>query len=152
MDLSRVGIMGVSAGGQNAVAGMLHHSDFFKAGIADSGCHDNRMDKLWWNELWMGYPVDEAYEKASNITHAKKLKGPLMLIAGDMDDNVDPSSTFQMVNALNKAGKNYEFLFIPGGGHGCGGEKYGLARQREFFKRHLQQESEYRVDMYDTGS
>ncbi|SCO83900.1 uncharacterized protein FRV6_08027 [Fusarium oxysporum] len=152
MDLSRVGIMGVSAGGQNAVAGMLHHSDFFKAGIADSGCHDNRMDKLWWNELWMGYPVDEAYEKASNITHAKKLKGPLMLIVGDMDDNVDPSSTFQMVNALNKAGKNYEFLFIPGGGHGCGGEKYGLARQREFFKRHLQQESEYRVDMYDTGS
>ncbi|EMT65086.1 Prolyl tripeptidyl peptidase [Fusarium odoratissimum] len=145
MDLSRVGIMGVSAG-------MLHHSGFFKAGIADSGCHDNRMDKLWWNELWMGYPVDEAYEKASNITHAKKLKGPLMLIAGDMDDNVDPSSTFQMVNALNKAGKNYEFLFIPGGGHGCGGEKYGLARQREFFKRHLQQESEYRVDMYDTGS
>ncbi|RBA10782.1 hypothetical protein FPRO05_05371 [Fusarium proliferatum] len=147
MDLSRVGIMGVSAGGQNAVAGMLHHSDFFKAGIADSGCHDNRMDKLWWNELWMGYPVDEAYEKASNITHAKKLKGPLMLIVGDLDDNVDPSSTFQMANALNKAGKNYEFLFIPGGGHGCGGGKYGLARQRDFFKRHLQQKSEYRVDM-----
>ncbi|KAF5628188.1 prolyl tripeptidyl peptidase [Fusarium tjaetaba] len=152
MDLSRVGIMGVSAGGQNAVAAMLHHSDFFKAGIADSGCHDNRMDKLWWNELWMGHPVDEAYEKASNITHAKKLKEPLMLIVGDLDDNVDPSSTFQMVNALNKAGKNYEFLFIPGGGHGCGGGKYGLARQREFFKRHLQQEAEYRVDMYDTGS
>ncbi|KAF4473242.1 Prolyl tripeptidyl peptidase [Fusarium agapanthi] len=103
MDLSRVGIMG--------------------AGIADSGCHDNRMDKLWWNELWMGYPVDEAYEKASNITHAKKLNGPLMLIVGDLDDNVDPSSTFQMANGLNKAGKNYEFLFIPGGGHGCGGGK-----------------------------
>ncbi|KAG5803515.1 hypothetical protein H9Q74_000569 [Fusarium xylarioides] len=152
MDLSRVGIMGVSAGGQNAVAAMLHHSDFFKAVIADSGCHDNRMDKLWWNELWMGYPVDEAYEKASNITHAKKLKGPLMLIVGDLDDNVDPSSSFQMVNALNKAGKNYEFLFIPGGGHGCGGGKYGLARQRDFFKRYLQQEAEHRVDMYDTGS
>ncbi|KAF4338547.1 prolyl tripeptidyl peptidase [Fusarium beomiforme] len=147
MDLSRVGIMGVSAGGQNAVAGMLHNGDIFKAGIADSGCHDNRMDKLWWNELWMGYPVDEAYEKVSNITHAEKLKGPLMLIVGDMDDNVDPSSTFQMANALNKAGKNYEFLFIPGGRHGCGGGKYGLARQREFFKRHLQEESKYLVDM-----
>ncbi|KAF4963097.1 hypothetical protein FSARC_8852 [Fusarium sarcochroum] len=103
MDLSRVGIMGVSAGGQSAVAAMLHHSDFFKAGISDSGCHDNRMDKMWWNELWMGYPVDEAYEKSSNITHAAKLQGPLMLIVGELDDNVDPSSTFQMVNALNKA-------------------------------------------------
>lgn len=149
MDLSRVGIMGGSAGGQNAVAAMLHHSDFFKAGIADSGCHDNRMDKIWWNELWMGYPVDEAYEKSSNITHASKLKGPLMLIVGDLDKNVDPSSTFQMANALNKAGKNYEFLFIPGGEHCSGGGKYGLARQTEFFKRNLQQESAFRVDLYD---
>ncbi|RGP70176.1 prolyl tripeptidyl peptidase [Fusarium longipes] len=150
MDLSRVGIMGGSAGGQNAVAGMLHYNEFFKAGIADSGCHDNRMDKIWWNELWMGYPVDEAYEKSSNITHASKLKGALMLIVGDLDRNVDPSSTFQMVNALNKAGKNYEFLFIPGGEHCCGRGKYGLARQNEFFKRNLQQESTFRVEMYDS--
>ncbi|KAM0554209.1 hypothetical protein ACHAPJ_007011 [Fusarium lateritium] len=150
MDLSRVGIMGVSAGGQSAVAAMLHHSDFFKAGISDSGCHDNRMDKIWWNELWMGYPVDEAYEKSSNITHAAKLKRPLMLIVGELDDNVDPSSTFQMVNALNKAGKNYEFLLIPGGEHGCGGGSYGLARQREFFKRHLQGESSFQVDLLDS--
>ncbi|KAF4446386.1 hypothetical protein F53441_9954 [Fusarium austroafricanum] len=148
MDLSRVGITGVSAGGQNAAAGMLHHSDFFKAGIADSGCHDNRMDKLWWNELWMGYPVDESYEKTSNITHAKKLKGPLMLIVGDLDDNVDPSSTFQFVNALNKEGKNYEFLFIPGGGHGCGRSTYGFARQKEFFRRHLKEEVKLRVDLF----
>ncbi|KAG8666338.1 hypothetical protein FPOAC2_11447 [Fusarium poae] len=152
MDLSRVGIMGGSAGGQNAVAAMLHHSDFFKAGIADSGCHDNRMDKIWWNELWMGYPVDEAYEKSSNITHASKLKGPLMLIVGDVDKNVDPSSTFQMVNALNKAGKNYEFLLIPGGEHCSGGGKYGLARQSEFFKRNLQQQSSFRVDLYDDSA
>jgi dipeptidyl aminopeptidase/acylaminoacyl peptidase len=150
LDLSRVGIMGGSAGGQNAVAGMLHHSEFFKAAVADSGCHDNRMDKLWWNELWMGYPVDEAYEKASNITHAAKLKGPLMLIVGDLDDNVDPSSTFQLVNALNKEKKNYEFLFIPGGEHCCGGGEYGLARQREFFKRHLQEKVRFKVDLHDT--
>ncbi|KAM0346125.1 hypothetical protein ACHAPU_005895 [Fusarium lateritium] len=148
LDLSRVGIMGGSAGGQNAVAGMLHHSEFFKAGVADSGCHDNRMDKLWWNELWMGYPVDEAYEKSSNVTHAAKLKGPLMLIVGDLDDNVDPSSTFQLVNALNKERKNYEFLFIPGGEHCCGGGDYGLARQREFFKRHLQEEAKFQVNLY----
>ncbi|KAM0447061.1 hypothetical protein ACHAQK_000604 [Fusarium lateritium] len=149
LDLSRVGIMGGSAGGQNAVAGMLHHSEFFKAAVADSGCHDNRMDKLWWNELWMGYPVDEAYEEAANITHAAKLKGPLMLIVGDLDDNVDPSSTFQLADALNKERKNYEFLFIPGGEHCCGGGDYGLARQREFFKRHLQEKVRFKVDLHD---
>ncbi|KAF5017759.1 hypothetical protein F66182_10287 [Fusarium sp. NRRL 66182] len=133
MDLSRVGIMGVSAGGQNAAAGMLHHGTFFSAGIADSGCHDNRMDKLWWNELWMGYPVDKAYRESSNMTHAAKLRGPLMLIVGDVDDNVDPSCTFQLANALNRAKKNYELLLIPGGEHGAGYSPYGLAH-REIFR------------------
>ncbi|KAJ3527024.1 hypothetical protein NM208_g10912 [Fusarium decemcellulare] len=150
MDISRVGIMGGSAGGQNAVAALLHHGDFFKAAIADSGCHDNRMDKLWWNELWMGYPVDEAYEQSSNMTHASKLKGALMLIVGELDKNVDPSSTFQLAHALNKANKNYEFVLIPGGGHGCGGTRYGLARQREFFNRHLQRGVEACVDLADS--
>ncbi|KAG8166704.1 hypothetical protein KVR01_002393 [Diaporthe batatas] len=60
MDRSRVGIMGGSAGGQSAVAALIHHGGFYKAAVADSGCHDNRMDKIWWNEQWMGYPVDES--------------------------------------------------------------------------------------------
>jgi len=137
MDLSRVGVKGGSAGGQNAAAALLFHGDFYKVAAADSGCHDNRMDKIWWNEQWMGYPVDKSYEDSSNVVHAAKLQGALMLIVGDLDDNVDPSSTLQVVNALNKADKDYEFLFIPGGRHGCGGTPYGKKRQAEFFRRHL---------------
>jgi dipeptidyl aminopeptidase/acylaminoacyl peptidase len=60
-----------------------------------------------------------------------------MLIVGDLDDNVDPSSTLQFVNALNKADKDYELLFIPGGKHGCGTLPYGKRRQADFFRRHL---------------
>jgi dipeptidyl-peptidase 4 len=137
MDLSRVGIKGGSAGGQNAAAALLFHGDFYKAAAADSGCHDNRMDKIWWNEQWMGYPIDKSYEDSSNVVHADKLQGALMLIVGDLDDNVDPSSTLQVVNALNVANKDYELLFIPGGRHGCGSSTYGRRRQSDFFRRHL---------------
>ncbi|KAK0639380.1 peptidase S9B dipeptidylpeptidase IV domain protein [Cercophora newfieldiana] len=137
MDLSRVGVKGGSAGGQNAVGALLFHGDFYKAAAADSGCHDNRMDKIWWNEQWMGWPVDGSYADSSNVVHAGRLKGALMLIVGDLDDNVDPSSTLQVVNALNVAGKDYELLFVPGGRHGAGGSAYGRRRQADFFRRHL---------------
>jgi len=63
MDLTRVGIYGTSAGGQSALGGMLTHGDFYKACVADCGCHDNRMDKIWWNEQWMGWPVGREYAK-----------------------------------------------------------------------------------------
>jgi len=139
MDLTRVGILGTSAGGQNAAGAVFFHSDFYKAAAADSGCHDNRMDKIWWNEQWMGYPVDKSYEASSNVVHANKLNSSaLMLIVGDLDDNVDPSSTLQVVNALNQADKDYELLFVPGGRHGCGNTAYGRRRQADFFRRHLQ--------------
>lgn len=119
MDLSGgVGIYGSSAGGQSAMGALIWHSDFYSAAIADCGCHDNRMDKLWWNELWMGWPVDQAvYEAASNVVHANETKGQLLLLVAELDRNVDPSSTYQVVNALNKAGKDYEFLAVPGAGH-----------------------------------
>ena len=137
MDLDNVGIYGGSAGGQNAMAALLWHGDFYKAAVADSGCHDNRMDKIWWNEQWMGWPVDQSYEDSSNVVHAGKLKGALMLIVGELDDNVDPASTMQVVNALNEAGKDYDLLFVPGGGHGIGFGSYGLRRLRDFFVKHL---------------
>ncbi|KAF3057544.1 Dipeptidyl aminopeptidase 4 [Trichoderma lentiforme] len=143
MDLERVGIMGTSAGGQSAGAALIHHGNFYKAAAADSGCHDNRMDKIWWNEQWMGWPVDKSYEDASNVLNAEKLQGNLMLIVGDLDDNVDPSSTFQFANALNKAGKIYEMLLIPGGKHGCGHGQYGQMRQADFFQRHLQKKQQF---------
>ena len=95
------------------------------------------MDKIWWNEQWMGYPVDKSYEDSSNVVHAKKLKGALMLIVGELDENVDLASTFQLIKALNDEDKDYEFLFIPGGEHCSGRSKFALRRQEDFFRRHL---------------
>ncbi len=137
MDITRVGIYGGSAGGQNAAGAVLTHGEFYKAAVADCGCHDNRMDKIWWNEQWMGFPVGPEYEANSNVTLAKNLTGKLMLIVGEMDRNVDPASTMQVVDALIKADKDFDLLVIPGAGHGAGGSEYGRRRQADFFVRHL---------------
>ena len=137
MDLGRVGIYGGSAGGQNAMRAVLDHADFYKAAMADCGCHDNRMDKIWWNEAWMGYPIDESYAASSNIVDAHKLGGALLLTVGAMDRNVDPASTFQVVNALIEADKDFDLLVFPSGGHGAGGSDYGWRRTAEFFLKHL---------------
>jgi dipeptidyl aminopeptidase/acylaminoacyl peptidase len=137
LDLSRVGIYGGSAGGQNALDGLLTHPDFYKAGAADCGCHDNRMDKIWWNELWMGWPLGPHYGDQSNVTNAHKLKGKLLLTFGELDKNVDPSSTMQVVNALIKADKEFELIVVPGAGHGAGETPYCRRRRQDFFVRHL---------------
>ena len=114
MDIDRVGIYGCSA----------------------CGCHDNRMDKIWWNEQWLGYPVGDQYKEGSNVENAHLLTRPLMLVVGEMDDNVDPASTMQVVNALVKAGKDFEFIFLPGQRHTMG-EAYGEHKRYDFFVRHL---------------
>jgi len=137
MDLTRVGIYGGSAGGQNALRGLLMHPDFYKVGVADCGCHDNRMDKIWWNELWMGWPVGPHYAEQSNVTQAHRLQGKLMLVVGEQDNNVDPSSTLQVANALVKADKDFELVLIPGTGHGAAETPYGSRRRADFFVRHL---------------
>ncbi|BCU75639.1 DPP IV N-terminal domain-containing protein [Luteolibacter sp. LG18] len=137
MDLSRVGIYGGSAGGQNSLSAMLHHGDFYKACVSDCGCHDNRMDKIWWNEAWMGWPVDESYTRNSNVTDAAKLQGKLMLVVGELDHNVDPSSTLQVANALQKADKDFELLIVTGADHGAAETSYGSRRRADFFVRNL---------------
>jgi dipeptidyl aminopeptidase/acylaminoacyl peptidase len=137
MDLTRVGILGGSAGGQSTLAGLLHHGDFYKVGVADCGCHDNRMDKIWWNEAWMGWPIDESYARNSNVTHAAKLQGKLMLVVGELDNNVDPASTAQVVHALQKANKEFDFLPIMNAGHGACETPYGKRRRATFLVRHL---------------
>jgi dipeptidyl aminopeptidase/acylaminoacyl peptidase len=137
MDLSRVGIYGGSAGGQNAMRALLDHHDFYKVAVADCGCHDNRMDKIWWNEQWMGWPVDESYVKSSNKEDAHKLQGHLLLIVGELDTNVDPASTMQVVAALQKAGKSFEFMPIAGTGHGAAETPYGSRLRADFLMRHL---------------
>ncbi|HUG92667.1 MAG TPA: prolyl oligopeptidase family serine peptidase, partial [Planctomycetaceae bacterium] len=87
-DTDRVGIYGTSAGGQNATAAVLFHPEFYKAAVSACGCHDNRLDKASWNEQWMGYPVGPQYASSSNIEHAHRLEGRLLLIVGEMDTNV----------------------------------------------------------------
>jgi dipeptidyl aminopeptidase/acylaminoacyl peptidase len=135
-DLSRVGIYGGSAGGQNSTAAVLFHPEFYKVAVSACGCHDNRMDKASWNEQWMGYPVGPQYAECSNIDNAYRLGGKLLLIVGELDTNVPPESTMRLVDALIKAGKDFELLVVPGAGHGIGGA-YGNRRLQDFFVRHL---------------
>jgi dipeptidyl aminopeptidase/acylaminoacyl peptidase len=135
-DISRVGIYGNSAGGQSAAGAVLFHPEFYQAAVASCGCHDNRMDKASWNEQWMGYPVGPCYSECSNIDNAGRLRGKLFLIVGEMDDNVPPESTMRFVDALIKAGKDFDLLVIPGAGHGMGGA-YGQQRMQDFFVRNL---------------
>jgi dipeptidyl aminopeptidase/acylaminoacyl peptidase len=132
MDLSRIGIYGTSAGGQNALHAVLLHGDFYKLAVADCGCYDNRMDKIWWNEQWMGYPIGPHYEAQSGRTLAPRLKGDLMLVLGEEDTNVDPASTWQVVDALVQANKDFELVVLPNVGHGALGHPYAQRRFREF--------------------
>ena len=135
-DISRVGIYGTSAGGQNALGGLLFHPEFYKAGFSAAGCHDNRMDKIWWNEQWMGWPIGPEYGASSNVDNAWRLQGKLLLLVGELDTNVDPSSTLQVVNALVKANKMFDLLVIPGANHTNGGP-YGDRKRNDFFVHHL---------------
>ncbi|MCA9084796.1 MAG: prolyl oligopeptidase family serine peptidase, partial [Planctomycetaceae bacterium] len=138
MDISRVGIYGGSAGGQNAMAALLWHGDFYHAAVADCGCHDNRMDKLWWNEQWMGWPVEQHYAENSNTENASLLKGHLMLVVGERDRNVDPSTTLQVVQKLIAADRNFDFLLVPGKGHGACETPWASRRRADFLAGHLQ--------------
>ena len=135
-DTSRIGVYGTSAGGQNSAGAVLFHPEFYDAAVSACGCHDNRVDKQWWNEQWMGYPVGKHYDEQSNITNAHKLQGDLLLIVGEADENVPPESTYRVVDALIKAGKNFDFLAVPGAGHGDGGV-YGRKKKRDFFVKSL---------------
>jgi len=136
MDIENVGIFGASAGGQEAMTAVLLHQDFYKAAYSSCGCHDNRMDKIWWNEQWLGYPVDQSYIEGSNVENAHLLNCPLMLVVGELDDNVDPASTMQVVNALIKANKDFELVVLPGVAHTMGGD-YGEHKRFDFFVKHL---------------
>lgn len=136
IDDSRVGVYGTSAGGQNSAGALLFHPEFYKAAVSACGCHDNRVDKQWWNEQWMGYPIGKHYEEQSNITNAHKLQGKLLLIVGEADTNVPPESTYRLADALIKSNKMFDFLTVPGMGHSDGGP-YGRKKKRDFFVKQL---------------
>jgi dipeptidyl aminopeptidase/acylaminoacyl peptidase len=135
-DITRVGLYGTSAGGQNSLGGLLFFPEFYKVAVSSAGCHDNRMDKIWWNEQWMGWPIGRQYAESSNVDNAHRLQGKILLVVGEMDANVDPSSTMQVVNQLIKHNKDFDLLVVPGMGHGSGGA-YGDHKRYDFFTRHL---------------
>jgi dipeptidyl aminopeptidase/acylaminoacyl peptidase len=140
-DITRVGIYGTSAGGQNALGALLFHPEFYDVAYSAAGCHDNRMDKIWWNEQWMGWPIGPQYADSSNVVHAGKLRGALLLVIPELDTNVDPSSSMQVVNALIKANKQFDMLVMPGEDHGGGrrgpSAAYGNRKLYDFFMTHL---------------
>ena len=94
------------------------------------------MDKIWWNEQWMGYPIGDQYKASSNVENAHLLSRPLMLVVGELDDNDDPASTMQVVDALIRANKDFELVVLPGVGHTMG-ESYGEHKRYDFFVRNL---------------
>jgi dipeptidyl aminopeptidase/acylaminoacyl peptidase len=140
-DVSRVGIYGGSAGGQNAMGALLFHPEFYDAAVSFAGCHDNRMDKIWWNEQWMGWPIGPQYSRSSNVDNAHRLQGKLLLLVGELDENVDPASTFQVANALITANKSFDLFVFPNGDHGAGRRgtlaAYGDRKQWDYFVHHL---------------
>ncbi len=136
LDITRVGIYGTSAGGQNSAGAVIFHPEFYKVAVSACGCHDNRMDKIWWNEQFMGWPVGPEYAESSNTVNAWRMGGKLLLINGEMDNNVDPASTEQLVNALIKANKDFDYLYVPGMLHSSGGA-YGEHKRRDFFVKNL---------------
>ncbi|MCQ2144164.1 MAG: S9 family peptidase [Bacteroidales bacterium] len=136
LDISNVGIYGYSAGGQNTLAALLFHPEFYKVGVALCGCHDNRMDKIWWNEQWMGYPIGPWYSENSNVDNADKLQGKLFIINGEVDDNVDPASSLQVVAELIKNDKDFEQLYLPGYSHNLGA-KWITRKMFEYFYKNI---------------
>ena len=139
IDPDNVGIFGVSAGGYNAARALIVAPEVYKAAFAVCGNHDHRTDKLWWNELWMGYPVGPHYEEQSNVAQAHRIQGRLFLVHGELDDNVNPfASTMQMVRRLIDANKDFDMLLVPGAGHSFG--SYERRRMWDFFVKHLRGE------------
>jgi dipeptidyl-peptidase 4 len=139
MDATRVGIYGTSAGGYGAAHAMLVFPDFYKVGVSTSGDHDARLDKAWWNELYQGYPVQDDYVAQSNVTLAGHLAGHLLIEHGDIDDNVHPVETMRFADALMKANKNFDMLFVPNMSHSESGEHalYLVRRRWDYFVQYL---------------
>jgi len=138
MDTTRVGIYGHSAGGYDATRALLLYPDFYKVGVSSAGDHDHRMEKVWWPELFQGYPVGSQYHDQSNITNASKLKGNLLLATGDLDNNVNPSATLKLAGELVKANKDFELIVLPNDNHDtCYWNKYFIRKRWDFFVKHL---------------
>jgi dipeptidyl aminopeptidase/acylaminoacyl peptidase len=143
IDINRVGIWGHSGGGNATASAMFHYPDFFKVGWAESGNHDNRDYEDDWDEKYAGLEVigpngEDNYEAQANQNYAADLKGHLMLVHGTMDDNVPPSNTLMVVQALMNANKTFDMLMVPNAHHGYGDQtQYIMRRRWDYFVRYL---------------
>ncbi len=139
VDASRAGIFGHSAGGYDTGRAMLAFPDVYKVGVSSSADHDFRMEKAWWPEMYQGWPVDSTYHTISNITNAGKLKGKLLLVHGGVDENVNPSATYKLVEALVQADKEFDLLILPSQRHGYRGKSrnYFIKKKWNYFVEHL---------------
>ena len=157
MDISRVGITGHSGGGFMSTAAILQYPDFFKVAVSSAGNHDNNIYNRRWSEKHHG--ITEEMSAKSDTTFkfsietnqklAENLKGRLLLVTGDVDDNVHPANTMRMVEALIKANKRFDMLVLPGQSHGFGGKMsdYFFWRMADYFCRYLMGDWEDSVDI-----
>jgi dipeptidyl aminopeptidase/acylaminoacyl peptidase len=142
LDLEKVGIWGHSGGGYATAAALLRFPDFYKVGISESGNHENRNYEDDWGERYIGLLVKDSgrnnYENQANQNFASKLKGKLMLAHGGMDDNVPPYNTYLLVEALEKANKDFDLIIFPNARHGYGADSYYMMRRRwDYFVKNL---------------
>jgi dipeptidyl-peptidase-4 len=155
IDIEKVGIYGHSGGGFMSTAAMLVYPDFFKAAVSSAGNHDNNVYNSWWSETHHG--VKEEIDEKGKLSHqykiddnqslAKNLKGHLMLIHGDMDNNVNPAGTIRMANELIKAHKRFKFMLMPGQRHGFGSmTEYSFWLRADHFSKYLLGEENMDVD------
>lgn len=137
MDLDRVGIYGHSAGGYASAHAILSFPHFYKVAVSSAGNHDHRLDKASWVERYMGLPVGDHYDEQANASLAGNLEGKLLLIHGEMDENVHVASTLQLVDALIRANKDFDMLILPNRSHACTDEPYFVRKRWDYFVRHL---------------
>lgn len=138
IDIDKVGIWGHSGGGFATATAMFKYPDFFKVGISESGNHDNRNYEDDWGERYNGLAENVNYEAQANQNYAHQLKGKLMLAHGMMDDNVPPSNTLLVVDALIKANKDFDLVLFPNSAHGFGPfSPYMMRRRWDYFVKHL---------------
>lgn len=139
IDLNRVGVWGHSGGGFATASAMFKYPDFYKVGVAQAGNHDNRNYADSWGDRYNGLATEIDYVEQANQTHAKNLKGKLLLAHGMMDNNVPPSHTMLVVDALIKANKDFDLLLFPNSAHGFGQfNPYMMRRRWDYFVKHLQ--------------
>ena len=156
IDIDKVGIHGHSGGGFMSTAAMCQYPDFFKAAVSCAGNHDNNIYNRWWSETHHGVKeqISEkgdttfVYKIATNPQIAKNLKGHLLLIHGDIDNNVHPGNTMRVVDALIRAGKRFDMLMLPQQRHGFGDmNEYFYWRLVDYFSEHLKGQKETFVDI-----